>query len=159
MRHRVGIALLRALIFVAAAVLIVLFYQAAGLPDAGWAITSAALVLQTGAQASLRQAAMRVGANLLGAIIALLALKWHGVTLPSLAVALLLVGLICQLTKLQEGIRSAYVCVIIIMGIDRFAGVSPPIDRVSAVIIGAAVGVGASWLTARLTAWAAAPDH
>lgn len=159
MPRRVGIALVRALIFVGAAVLIVLLFQAAGLRDEGWAITSAALVLQTGAQASLHQAVLRVAANLLGAIIALLALKWYGSSIAGLAIALFLVGLICQVTKLEDSLRSAYVCVIIIMGVDRFAGVSPPIDRVSAVVIGAAVGVGVSWLTPRITRRLGLPDH
>jgi hypothetical protein len=41
------------------------------------------------------------------------------------------VGLFCYLTKLDEGIRSAYICVVIIIGADHFADLSPPIDRVA----------------------------
>lgn len=159
MGHRIGTAFLQVLVFVVAAVLIIMGYHAAGMPDGSWAITSTALVLQTGAQASLRVAAIRIAANLVGAAIALLALRWDGSSIPSLAVALLLVGLVCQLTKLQDGIRSAYVCVIIIMGIDHFAGLSPPIDRVSAVVIGSVLGVGVSWLTERIVARVGVPDH
>jgi uncharacterized membrane protein YccC len=149
-------ALLRALTFAGAAVGILLSYQALGLPDASWAVTSVALVMQTQARASFRVATIRVVVNVVSAAIALLALHLGGATIPSFALALLLAGLFCHLAGLDDGLRSAYICVVIIIGVDRFAALSPPMGRVAAVAVGSAVGVGVSWVYARIEAWAVA---
>jgi uncharacterized membrane protein YgaE (UPF0421/DUF939 family) len=92
-------ALLRSLTFVGAAVAILLCYRALELADESWAITSVALVMQTQARASLRVAVIRVFINVISATVALLALHLGGPTIPSLAVALLVVGLFCYLTN------------------------------------------------------------
>jgi uncharacterized membrane protein YgaE (UPF0421/DUF939 family) len=149
-------ALLRSLTFVGAAVAIVLSYRALDLPDENWAVTSVALVMQTQARASFHVAAVRVVINVVSASVALLALHLGGATIPSFAIALLLVGLFCYLANLDDGIRSAYICVVIIIGVDRFAAVSPPIDRVAAVAVGSAIGVGVSWVFAKIEAWSGA---
>ena len=150
------LALLRNLIFVGAAVAILLSYRTLNLTGQSWAVTSVALVMQTQARASLRVAAIRVVSNVISAIVALLVLHLGGATIPSFAVALLLVGLFCQLAKLDDGLRSAYICVVIIIGTDRLAAVSPPIDRVAAVAVGSVVGIGVSWIFAQIGAWSAA---
>lgn len=149
-------ALLRSLTFVGAAVAILLFYGTLDLSEESWAITSVALVMQTGAKASLRVAAVRVVINVVSATVALLALDLGGTTIPSFAIALLLVGLFCHIFNLDEGLRSAYICVVIILGADRFAVLSPPLDRVMAVAIGSAIGVGVSWVFTHIAAWSEA---
>ena len=79
-------------------------------------------------------AVIRVFINVISATVALVALHLGGTTtIPGFAVALLVVGLFCYLTKLDDGIRSAYICVVIMIGADRFADLSTPIDRVAAV--------------------------
>lgn len=149
-------ALLRSFTFVGAAVAILLSYRALDLPDESWAVTSVALVMQTQARASFRVAGIRVVSNLVSATIALLALHLGGATIPTFAVALLLVGMFCHLANLDDGLRSAYICVVIIIGADRFAALSPPIDRVAAVAVGSAIGVGVSWVFAKIEVWSAA---
>jgi uncharacterized membrane protein YgaE (UPF0421/DUF939 family) len=150
-------ALLRSLAFVGAAVVILLCYHAIGLSGDNWAITSVALVMQTQARASLRVAAIRVFINVISASVAVLALHWGGNTIPTFAVALLMVGLFCYLTKLDEGIRSAYICVVIIVGVDRLADISPPIDRMVAVTVGSILGIAVSWVLAKIDETMATP--
>jgi uncharacterized membrane protein YgaE (UPF0421/DUF939 family) len=69
------------------------------------------------------------------------------------------VGLFCYLTKLDDGIRSAYICVVIIISTDRFADLSPPIDRVAAVTVGSILGVVVSWIFARIGTRSSARTH
>jgi uncharacterized membrane protein YgaE (UPF0421/DUF939 family) len=149
-------ALLRSLTFVGAAVAILLCYRALELAGESWAITSVALVMQTQAIASLRVAAIRVFINVVSATVALLALHLGGTTIPSFAVALLVVGLFCYLSNLDDGVRSAYICVVIIIGADSLAVLSPPIERVAAVTVGSALGVAVSWVFAKIEAWSSA---
>jgi uncharacterized membrane protein YccC len=152
-----GSTMLLVLTFVAAATAIQLVYRAIDLPDGNWAVTSVALVMQTQAGASLRVAAIRVVVNVVSAIVAALALHLGGASIPSFGAALLVVGLFCYMTKLDDGLRSAYICVIIVFGADRFAALSPPIYRIVAVAIGSAVGIGVSWIFAWINRRAAAP--
>ena len=149
-------ALLRSLTFVGAAVAILLSYHILELPGDSWAVTSVALVMQTQAKPSFRVAAVRVVINVVSASIALLVLHLGGATISSFALALLLVGLFCHLSNLEDGLRSAYICVVIIIGADRVGALSPPIDRIVAVGVGSAIGVGVSWVFARIGAWSAA---
>src|SRR5689334_12787368 len=101
--------------------------------------------MQTQARASLRVAVIRVFINVISATVALVALYLGGTTIPGSAVALLVVGLFCYLTKLDDGVRSAYICVAIVIGADRLAVLSPPIERVAAVTVGSTLGVVVSW--------------
>jgi uncharacterized membrane protein YgaE (UPF0421/DUF939 family) len=149
-------ALLRSLTFVGAAVAILLSYRMLDLPNEGWAVVSVALVMQIQARASFRVAAIRVVVNVVSATVALLALHLGGATIPSFVIALLLVGLFCHLTNLDDGLRAAYICVVIIIGADRFAALSPPIGRVASVAVGSAIGIGVSWVFERIEAWSAA---
>src|SRR5919108_945211 len=149
-------ALLRSLTFVGAAVAILLSYRTLDLPNEGWAVISVALVMQIQARASFRVASIRVVVNVVSATVALLALHLGGATIPSFVIALLLVGLFCHLTNLDDGLRAAYICVVIIIGTDRFAALSPPIGRVASVAVGSVIGIGVSWVFERIEAWSAA---
>jgi uncharacterized membrane protein YgaE (UPF0421/DUF939 family) len=144
-------ALLRILTFVGAAVAILLFYRSLALPNEGWAVTSVALVMQMQARASFRVAAIRVVINVVSALVALLALHMTGSTIPSIAIALLLAGLFCHFTNLDDGLRSAYICVVIIMT-EGFATPSSPVHRVAAVAVGSVIGIGVSWVYAKINA-------
>jgi uncharacterized membrane protein YgaE (UPF0421/DUF939 family) len=106
--------------------------------------------MQTQARTAVRVAVIRVFINVISASVALVASHLGGTTtMLGLAVALLVVGLFCYLIKLDEGIRSAYICVVIIIGADRFADRSPPIDRVATVTVGSSLGVVVSWIFAK----------
>jgi uncharacterized membrane protein YgaE (UPF0421/DUF939 family) len=139
---------------------VILFcYRALGLADESWAITSVALVMQTQARASLRVAVIRVFINVISATVALVALYLGGTTIPGFAVALLVVGLFCYLTKLDDGVRSTYICVAIVIGADRLAVLSPPIERVAAVTVGSTLGVVVSWVFAKIGVWSSTRMH
>ena len=160
LNERLYPALLRSLTFVGTAIVILLSYRALGLAGENWAITSVALVMQTQARTSVRVAVIRVFINVISATVALVALHLGGTTtIPGFAVALLVVGLFCYLTKLDEGIRSAYICVVIMIGADRFADLSTPIDRVAAVTVGSILGVVVSWIFAKIETRSSARMH
>jgi uncharacterized membrane protein YgaE (UPF0421/DUF939 family) len=160
LNERLYPALLRSLTFVGTAIVILLSYRALGLAGDNWAITSVALVMQTQARTSVRAAVIRVFINVISATVALVALHFGGTTtIPGFAVALLVVGLFCYLTKLDEGIRSAYICVVIMIGADRFADLSTPIDRVAAVTVGSILGVVVSWIFAKIETWSSGRMH
>lgn len=152
-------ALLRTLTFVGAAVVILFCFRSLGLGGGNWAITSVALVMQTQPKASFRVAAIRVFTNVVSATVALVALHLGGATTLSFAAALLVVGLFCYVTTLDEGIRSAYICVVIIVGVDRLGDLSPPVDRVMAVTIGSILGIAISWVFAKIEAWSVSRTH
>jgi uncharacterized membrane protein YgaE (UPF0421/DUF939 family) len=158
MMWRAGIAraLMRSVVLMAAIIAILGFYHLLDLPAESWAVISAMLVVQTQAKAAFRVALIRVAANIVGASVALLALHLDGTALPGIAVALLLVGLICHLAYLDDGLRSAYVSVVIVMAADKFVTLTPPLDRIGSVTFGSLVGAGVSWLTERLETWWAA---
>jgi uncharacterized membrane protein YgaE (UPF0421/DUF939 family) len=156
---RLYLALLRSLTFIGPSVVILVCHRALELADESWAITSVALVMQTQTRASLRVAAIRVFINVIIATVALLALHLGGTTIPSFAVALLVVGLFCYLTKLDDSVRSAYICVVIIIDADRLAVLSPPIERVADITVGSTLGVVVSWVFAKITAWSSARMH
>lgn len=152
-RAGAGAAFLSSLALAAATVIILLTYRTFELPTEGWAVVSAALVLHTQAKASYRLAAIRVAANIIGAIVALLALYLGGSTIAAIAIAILLVGLICHLAYLDDSVRTAYVSVGIVMAADRFAALSPPIDRIASVAFGSLVGVATSLLVELAARW------
>jgi uncharacterized membrane protein YgaE (UPF0421/DUF939 family) len=146
-------ALLRSLALMVAIIAILTFYRVLDLPAESWAVISAMLVLHTQAKASFRLALIRVAANVVGACVALLALHLDGSAIPAIAIALLLVGLICHLAYLDDGLRSAYVSVAIVMAADKFVTFSPPLDRIGSVTFGSLVGAGVSLLTERVESW------
>ncbi len=118
------------------AVLAFLCYQALDLPGAAWAPVSALIVTQPTLHPSLRASLYRLAANIVGVSIGALAARFVASPMVCLAVGVLLTGLVCHFTHLDDGLRAAYAAVVIvILGNERnaFAG---SIDRVLAVIIG-----------------------
>lgn len=149
-RQRLTGAFARTLTFVAAAVVILATFRTTGIPGDSWAVTSVALVMQDKAKASVRIAAIRVVVNIVSAFIALAALSVGGATIPSYAIALLVVGLLCYLTGLDDGIRSAYICVLIVIGADPLGLIAPAIERVGAVAVGSLIGIAVSLTFAKI---------
>lgn len=148
-RERLIDASVRSGTFVAAAVVILLAFRTAGLHGDSWAITSVALVMQDSAKASTRTAAIRVVVNIVSAFVALAALWLGGSSILSYAVALLVVGMLCYLAGLADGIRSAYICVIIVIGADPSGAIPPAIERIGAVAAGSVIGVLVSQILAK----------
>jgi uncharacterized membrane protein YgaE (UPF0421/DUF939 family) len=150
-------ALARSAVLIAAVVAILLFYGILGLPTGGWAMIAAALVFNAHADASSRQAMILVAANVVGGTVSLLALYLCGSTIASIALAMLLVALICHLAHLDDGLRAAYICVAIVLAIDQSTSASSPIERIVSVAFGSLVGVAVSLLMQKIEAWWAQP--
>ncbi|ODU00747.1 MAG: hypothetical protein ABS81_22725 [Pseudonocardia sp. SCN 72-86] len=143
-RRRVVDAVLQTGIFVAAAVAILWSFRSGGFSSAGWAVTSVALVMQDKVRTSGRTALLRVCANLTGALVAFGVLALFGATIPGYVIGLSVTGLFCYLAGLSEGIRSAYVSVIIVIGADPLGLLAPAVERVGAVLVGSVVGIALS---------------
>ncbi|RTL69048.1 MAG: hypothetical protein EKK42_08130 [Pseudonocardiaceae bacterium] len=140
-RRRLVDAVLHTGIFVAAAVALLWSFRAGGASGAGWAVTSVALVMQDKVRSSGRTALLRVCANVTGALVAFGVLALFGASIPSYVIGLSVTGLFCYLAGLSEGIRSAYVSVIIVIGADPLGLLAPAVERVAAVLVGSVVGI------------------
>ncbi len=81
----------------------------------GWAIVSAVLVLIPDLQQSVATAFARVSANVVGALVGLLVAQFLGQTPFAIIVAMIAVSYICHVLRLDLGVRTACVAVIIIM--------------------------------------------
>lgn len=137
-------AMLRSCVLIAAALAITSVYRALDLASGSWALVSLMLVSHTQAKASVHLAMMRVAANVVGATVALVILQVDGSTIPAILIAMLIAGLICYLAYLDDGLRSAYISVIIVMAADKFAALTPPMERIVSVTVGSLIGVGVS---------------
>jgi uncharacterized membrane protein YgaE (UPF0421/DUF939 family) len=101
----------QAVVCTAAAVTI---YSWADAPGGLWAAVSAVLVLQPGVKQSMAASVVRVIANLLGAgtgVVVTLAFP-HGLAAVCLALAVLI--LLCELLRLDAGLRSACASLLIV---------------------------------------------
>lgn len=96
---------------------IILFYSYALFKANGyyWAFISAILVLQPGLEQSLTSALVRIVANILGAAVGLIVGTYLHVEVPQIFVAVIVVVFLCELFRLDLGLRSACVSVIIVM--------------------------------------------
>jgi uncharacterized membrane protein YgaE (UPF0421/DUF939 family) len=96
---------------------VILFYSYAFFKANGyyWAFISAILVLQPGLEQSLTSALVRIVANILGAAIGLIVGTYLHVEVPQIFIAVIAVVFLCELFRLDLGLRSACVSVIIVM--------------------------------------------
>src|SRR4051794_15397965 len=105
-----------------------------------WAAVSAVLVLQPGFQRSLAASAIRVVANLLGVGIGALV----GTMVPNRTVAvcisLVLIILLCEVARLDMGVRSACASVLIV-GIGTDSLLVRGFERATAVTVGCAMAL------------------
>ena len=112
------------------------------LQGAMWAAISAVIVTQPSLHPSMRASLMRVIANLIGACVGAIFAGVFGHTLYGLAAGVMVTGLICHLTSLDEALRPAYAAVIIVM-LNPGSGNTwfNSIERVYAVVIGCVVSL------------------
>jgi uncharacterized membrane protein YgaE (UPF0421/DUF939 family) len=110
-------------------------------PGMGWAIISAILVLQPGITASLAASVARICANVVGAIVALLIARWWGTGTVQLLAAMLIIIFVCELLRLDMGLRAGCVSAIIIMTFHDSRVVMTGLDRSVSVIIGSVLAV------------------
>jgi uncharacterized membrane protein YgaE (UPF0421/DUF939 family) len=131
---------LDALIFSAkaavAAVAAVLLFGLTGLTGGVWAAVSAVIVTQPSMHPSVKASLTRVIANLIGASVGAIISFALGHQLLALAVGVLVTGMICHFTKLDDALRPAFAAVVIvIMSLDT-QGWRGSLDRVLAVFLG-----------------------
>ena len=125
-----------------AAVSAYVVYTGLHLPGAAWAApVSAVLVTQPTLQPSVHASVARFWANILGAVMGSLAALLLGPTPWALGLAVIVTGFLCQAIRLDEGLRPAYVSVVIVIftGGDRVWIGS--FDRVLAVVVGCIVAL------------------
>jgi uncharacterized membrane protein YgaE (UPF0421/DUF939 family) len=138
-------SLLLAAIYAAQAVvcaaLLTLGYTLAGAPGMGWAIISAVLVLQPGLTDSLAASIARICANVVGAAVALIIERWYGTGTWQLLAAILVIVFLCEVLRLDMGLRAACVSAIIIMTFHDSRIVMTSVDRAVSVIVGSSLAV------------------
>lgn len=110
----------------------------------GWAIVSAVLVLIPDLQQSVSTALARVAANIVGALVGfVVASLLHQQGPLAVIVAMVAVSYICHVLRLDLGVRTACVAVIIVMTAHPGEIRVSVTERFSAVMIGCATGVTA----------------
>lgn len=126
-------------------------YFALRAPGVNWAIISAVLVLQPGIAQSLSASAVRIAANLIGAITGLLIGYSLGTGWPQILAGMVAVIFICEPLRLDYGLRTACVSVIIVMtangGIDVLTA---SFDRFVAVVAGCGLALLVQLLADRI---------
>ncbi|EEF59682.1 FUSC family protein [Pedosphaera parvula] len=102
----------------------------------GWAAVSAVIVTQPKLHPSLRASLLRFVANLIGALVgaALFTLLGHNVL--AMAIGIILTGIACHFTRINEVNRSAFAAVVIVVLSGGAVPGSGPLDRVFAVMVG-----------------------
>ena len=119
-----------------AAVLAYLIYLAFHLPGITWAPVSAVIVMQAKLNPSLKASLNRIGANIIGAVVGAIFLKTFGANFWSLGGCVLITGMICHFSRMDDALRPAYTSVVIVLLTTDPQGWSGPIQRVLAVILG-----------------------
>jgi uncharacterized membrane protein YgaE (UPF0421/DUF939 family) len=145
LRAQREISLVQAGIFAAQAVICtiasVTIYRWAGASGGLWAAVSAILVLQPGVRQSLAASVVRVLANLLGAgtgVLVSLAYP-HGLTAVCLALALVII--LCELLRLDLGLRSACASLLIVTLSPDPEVLHRGVERAVAVSVGCAIAL------------------
>ena len=133
-------------------VVAVLCFDFFHLQGAMWAAISAVIVTQPSLHPSVRASLTRVIANLIGACVGAIFAALFGHTLYALAIGVIITGLICHLTRLDDALRPAYAAVVIVMlnpgpGNTWFNS----LERVYAVVIGCLVSLLVGFLCDKST--------
>jgi uncharacterized membrane protein YgaE (UPF0421/DUF939 family) len=126
---------------IACTALLTVGYNIAKAPSAGWAIISSILVLQPGITQSLTASVARICANVVGAIVALTIAHFFGNGTAQLLAAILIIVPLCEVLRLDMGLRSACVSAVIIMTFRESSILVTGLDRSISVIIGSALAV------------------
>lgn len=104
-------------------------------PASSWALISAVLVMQPGFQQSLAASATRIVANLIGGLTAAAIGLIGGHGAIAIVIGFVLIILICEYLRLDMGVRTACVSVVIVLGKTETGVVHSGEDRVFAVIV------------------------
>jgi uncharacterized membrane protein YgaE (UPF0421/DUF939 family) len=129
-------------------------YHLYGSPAALWAVVSAILVIQPAMEQSIATSAVRIAANIVGGLAGIVVGHFLGDGIWQFLTALVLVVFICDLLKLDLGLRTACVSVAVIMLKSEGRVVSTSRSRMVSVIIGCltalCVQLLAEWLRKKL---------
>jgi uncharacterized membrane protein YccC len=123
----------------AAAIASLLAARALGVANPIWAIVSSVVVILPGHGASVASAALRVIANLVGAAVGIGIAAIGMPPLPSIAIGLLLVAVLCRLLAIDGAARSASVSLLIVLSRPPGSVVDVSEIRVLQVLLGCAV--------------------
>jgi uncharacterized membrane protein YgaE (UPF0421/DUF939 family) len=125
-------------------------YHLWGSPAALWAVVSAILVIQPAMEQSIATSAVRIAANIVGGTAGIVVGRFLGEGIWQFLLALVLVVFICDLLKLDLGLRTACVSVAVIMLKGDGRVVSTSQGRMLAVIIGCVTALCVQLLAERL---------
>jgi len=134
----------------AAAVVSVVCFDLTHLPGTAWAAVSAVIVTQPGLHPSVKASLVRVVANLIGAFVGAILSTLLGHTLLSLAIGVMITGMVCHLTSLDDALRPAYAAVVILI-LTTDSTWFGSLDRVFAVIVGCASALAVGLLFGKST--------
>lgn len=118
-----------------------------------WACVSAVLVLQPGIEQSISASAIRIAANLIGATIGLAIGRLLGAGPTQVLTAMVIVVFVCEGLRLDLGLRTACVSVIVVMTANEGRVVTTSVERFSAVFAGCGVAVVVQLIVERLESW------
>ena len=121
-------------------------YQLMRIKNPLWAVVSAVLILQPGINQSLANSLTRVVANAVGMAIGALVELIHGHGALGLCEGLIAVIVVCEVLRLDAGLRTACATLLIVMMPGGFI-LGRGAERVQAVAIGCACGVAIQLLT------------
>jgi uncharacterized membrane protein YgaE (UPF0421/DUF939 family) len=133
-----------------AAVASVLLFRWMDLPGGVWAAVSAVIVTQPSMHPSVRASLTRVIANLIGATLGAILSLALGYELLALAVGVLVTGMICHFTKLDDALRPAYAAVVIVIMSPDIQGWHGVLDRVLAVFLGCVCALAVGFICDKL---------
>ncbi len=101
-----------------------------------WALVSAVLVIQPAFEQSIAATVVRVLANTVAGLVGILMARFFGDGVWQMLVALVIVVLVCERLRLDLGLRTACVSLIIIMLSHPNAVVTSGTQRLGSVVIG-----------------------
>jgi uncharacterized membrane protein YgaE (UPF0421/DUF939 family) len=152
-RQTLAVATIFAVQAVICALVLTFAYARAHAAGAYWAIVSAVLVLQPGIEQSISASAIRIAANLIGAATGL-AVGWaFGTGVWQVPLAMVIVCYICEFLRLDLGLRTACVSVVIVMLANEGRVTTTSLERVVAVLVGCVFAVVLQILFDRVGCW------
>jgi uncharacterized membrane protein YgaE (UPF0421/DUF939 family) len=122
-----------------------------------WAPISAVIVSQPKLHPSFQASLLRVAANLIGAFIGALLSTLLGHTILSLAIGVLVAGLVCHFARLDDALRPAYAAVVILTLSSETRTWFGSLDRVLAVTVGCVSALAVGFLFSQIS-WLFSPE-
>lgn len=116
-------------------------YQYFNAAESQWALVSAALVIQPAMEQSIKTSAVRIAANTVGGGAGILIGWVCGDGVWQILTAMVIVVFLCEVLRLDLGLRTACVSVAIIMLRGEGRVVSTGAQRLFAVVVGCVVGL------------------